>query len=170
MKKSEGYERFPLWMVLLSNLLSIAIYSIGLYIFLQFGILFAILFIVYVLWTEIRLLEKSCRHCYYYDKTCAFGKGRCCALFFKKGDPKKFIKTKITVMDILPDFLVFILPLIGGIVLVFYSFSWSTVTLLVILVVLGFGGNAIIRGSFACKHCKQRGIGCPAEKLFAEKR
>jgi hypothetical protein len=169
MKKSKSYEKFPLWIVLLSNLLSIAIYLIGLYIFLQIGILFAILFVIYIFWVEIRLLKKSCRYCYYYNKICAFGRGKCCTLFFKRGDPKKFVKTKITMKDILPDFLVFILPLIGGIILLFYKFSWLIVTLLAILVILGFGGNAVIRGSFACKHCKQREIGCPAEKLFGKK-
>lgn len=169
MKKSKSYENFPLWIVLLSNILSITIYLIGLYVFLQFGILFAILFFIYILWIEIRLLAKSCRYCYYYNKICAFGRGKCCALFFKKGDPKKFIKTKIAMKDILPDFLVFILPLIGGIILLLSNFSWLVVALLAILVILGFSGNAVIRGSFACKHCKQREIGCPAEKLFSKK-
>jgi hypothetical protein len=39
--------------------------------------------------------------------------------------------------------------------------------LLVVLVFLSLAGNAIIRGSFACKYCRQREIGCPAEKLFS---
>jgi len=38
-----------------------------------------------------------------------------------------------------------------------------------ILLVLSFGGNAFIRGSFACNYCKQKEIGCPAEKLFSKK-
>ena len=168
LKKSKNYENFPLWIVLLSNLLSITIYSIGLYIILNFGILFAILFVVYIFWIEFRLLTKSCRACYYYGKICAFGRGKCCALFFKKDNPEKFVKTKITMKDILPDFLTFIFPLIGGIILLLSNFSWLIVVLLAILVILGFSGNAIVRGSFACKYCKQREIGCPAEKLFSK--
>ena len=59
---------------------------------------------------------------------------------------------------------------IGGIILLIFSFSWLIVVLLVVLVFLGFGGNAVIRGSFACKYCKQREIGCPAERLFSKKK
>ena len=168
MKKSICYENFPLWIVLLSNLLSITIYLVGLYIILKFGILFATLFVVYIFLIEFRLLTKSCRYCYYYGKMCAFGRGKCCALLFKKGNPEKFVKTEITMKDILPDFLIFIFPLIGGIILLLSNFSWLIVVLLAILVILGFIGNAIVRGSFACRYCKQREIGCSAERLFSK--
>jgi hypothetical protein len=43
-------------------------------------------------------------------KVCAFGKGKCSALFFKKGKPEIFLKTEITMKDIIPDFLTFIFP------------------------------------------------------------
>jgi hypothetical protein len=69
----------------------------------------------------------------------------------------------------LPDFLVFIFPIIGGIVLLVRSFSWLLVVLLAVLIALSFGGNAVIRGQFACKYCKQREIGCPGAKAFGGK-
>jgi hypothetical protein len=28
----------------------------------------------------------------------------------------------------------------------------------------------MIRGSIACKYCKQRELGCPAEQMFAKKK
>jgi hypothetical protein len=34
---------------------------------------------------------------------------------------------------------------------------------------LGFAGNAMVRGCLVWKHCKQKDIGCPAEKLFNKK-
>ena len=37
------------------------------------------------------------------------------------------------------------------------------------LVALSFGGNAVVRGSFTCKYCKQQELGCPAQALFAGK-
>ena len=61
--------------------------------------------------------------------------------------------------------MVAILPAIVVILLV-RDFNWLVLVLLVLLFVLSFGGNAVIRGSFTCKHCKQREIGCPAERLF----
>ena len=90
-----SYENFPFRIVMLTNLFSIAIYLIGLYIMLNLGIFFAALYIAYIILIEIRLLEKSCKDCYYYGKVCAFGKGKCSALFFKKGKPENFLKTEI---------------------------------------------------------------------------
>ncbi|MFH0832854.1 MAG: hypothetical protein V1900_03995 [Candidatus Aenigmatarchaeota archaeon] len=119
---------------------------------------------------ESNVLRRSCVNCYYYGKLCGFGKGKVCSLFFKKGNPKKFIKDKITWKDIIPDFMVFIFPLIGGIILLVRSFNWILLILIAVLLSLSFAGNAFIRGSFACKYCKQREIGCPAEKLFMKKK
>jgi hypothetical protein len=38
--------------------------------------------------------------------------------------------------------------------------------MLTIVVDLYLGGNAVVRGTFACNYCKQKEIGCTAEKLF----
>jgi hypothetical protein len=166
----KSYENFPLWIVLLSNLFTISTYLIGIYIFSQLGLLFAFLYLAYVLFLEFRVIAMSCRYCYYYGKTCAFGKGRCCALIFSKGNPKKFLRKEITMKDMLPDFLVFILPILAGFVILVFNFSWTIVILMAALFVLSTVGNAFIRGSFACKYCKQRGLGCPADKLFSKKK
>lgn len=161
-----SYDNYPLGIVLLSNSLSIILYSVGLLVLLNLGIIFAVLYVLYILLIEFRLMAKSCRSCYYYGKLCAFGRGKCCGLLFSKGDPEQFVETEITMKDILPDFLVTIFPLVGGIIGLVSNFSWIIVVLLAVLVIFGFGGNALIRGSFACKYCKQRDIGCPAERLF----
>jgi len=29
-------------------------------------------------------------------------------------------------------------------------------------------GNSYVRGSLACKFCRQRQLGCPAEKMFRQ--
>jgi len=169
MKELDAYESFPLRIVLLSNLVAISIYSIGVYILAGFGIWWAVLYLVYCGWVEIRVLRGSCVNCYYYDKVCGFGKGKLCSLLFKKGDPNKFVETQIKWSDLIPDFMVFFFPMIGGIVLLVTCFSWVLLALLAILFVLSFGGNALVRGSFACKYCKQKEIGCPAENLFGKK-
>ena len=101
-----------------------------------------------------------------YGKTCCFGKGKLCSLLFKKGNSKDFCNKEISWIDILPDFLVSILPFIAGVLLLIKNFNWGILLLMVIIIILSFGGSAFIRGNFACKYCKQREIGCPAEKLF----
>jgi len=169
MKEPDAYECFPLRIVLLSNLIAISIYAVGAYILAGFGIWLAVLYLVYCGWIEHRVLRGSCVNCYYYGKVCGFGKGKLCSLLFKKGDPQKFAETQITWFDLVPDFLVSIFPMIGAIVLLAMGFSWTLLALLVILLALSSVGNAFVRGSFACKYCKQREAGCPAEKLFNRK-
>ena len=166
MQEKQSYENFPFWIPLLSWALSLSIYASGMYIIYQLGILFAILYLFFCLWIELKILRGSCMYCYYYGKTCGLGKGKLCALFFKQGNPESFIEKEITWKDVIPDFLVMIFPLIGGIVILIRDFTWLILVLMVVLVVLSMGGNAFIRGSLACKYCKQKELGCPAEQLF----
>ncbi len=166
MKASDCYENFPARIVLLSNCLVASIYASGIYIMVQCGIWWVALYVLYCAWIEIKLLRGSCVNCYYYGGICAFGKGRLCSWLFKKGDSEKFAQSQIRWLDLVPDFLVSIIPLIAGIVLLAMAFNWVVLALLVALVVLSSAGNAFIRGSYACKFCKQRELGCPAEKLF----
>ena len=168
MREPDSCESFPLRIVLLSNVVAIAIYAIGAYILSRSGIWWAVLYLIYCGWIEVRVYRHSCVNCYYYGKRCGFGKGKLCSLLFRKGDPQKFAETQINWFDLVPDFMVLILPTIGAIVLLATAFSWIVPALLALLLVLGFAGNAVIRGSFVCKYCKQREIGCPAEKLFSK--
>ncbi len=169
MEEFSTYERFPFSIVFLSNGLSISIYAIGLYILAQCGIWWAVLYLVYCGAFEIRLLRYHCVNCYYYGKVCAFGKGKLSSLLFQKGDPQKFAEKEVKWLDLVPDFLVLIFPLIGGIVLLVMDFNWIILILMVVLIALSMGGNAFIRGSYACKYCKQKELGCPAEKFFNKK-
>lgn len=168
MTEKRVYDSFPVWIPILSTVVSLLIYTIGFYVFLQFSIIAAVFYILYCLWVEMRVLTKSCVSCYYYGKVCGLGRGVLCSLLFKKGDPAKFVEKEISWKQIAPDFLVFVFPLLGGIVLLIKDFSYTILLLLIFLFVLSFVGSAVIRGSFACKYCKQREIGCPAEKLFSK--
>jgi hypothetical protein len=161
------YENFPVWAPILSYAFSLSIYALGAYILSMLGILFSILYLLFCLWVEIRILKYSCVNCYYYDKTCGLGRGKLSAAFFKKGNPEEFAKKQISWKDLLPDFMVLILPLVGGIIILIKGFTWLVLALILILVIIGFFGNALIRGSLACKYCKQKELtGCPAEQLF----
>jgi hypothetical protein len=168
--ETSTYENFPAQIVLLSNTVALVIYALGAYILGRAGIFFVLLYLLYCLWVESNVLRKSCVHCYYYGKICAFGKGKLCSWLLRKGDPQRFIEREVSWREIVPDMMVLIFPLIGGIVLLIKDFSWLLMVLLALVVVLSFGGNAIVRGSFACKHCKQRELGCPAQQLFDGKK
>jgi hypothetical protein len=168
MKETGTYESFPAPMVLLAILVSLLIYVIGTYILAVLGIWLSIPYVLYCSWVEFRILKYSCVDCYYYGKLCGLGRGKLCPLLFKKGNTRSFAEKEISWPDLLPDFMVSIFPAIGGIVLLVRDFSWLILLLLITLLALSSGGNAVIRGSFACRHCKQREIGCPAERLFSK--
>jgi hypothetical protein len=168
MKNGEYYEKYPLWIILLSNLVSLGIYGIGAYVMYWVGWIWLVLYILYIAFLEIKLLRKSCTNCYYYGKNCAFGKGKLCSLFFRKGHPEEFVKRQITWKDILPDFLVTVIPVVAGIVLLILDFEWLLLILLLVLLLLTFTGNGFIRGSLACRYCRQCEIGCPAARLFSK--
>jgi hypothetical protein len=164
--KTEPFENFPWWMVAVCNAVGLAIYAIGLYLTARLGIVWAVLYAAYCAWIEWRVLSGSCRSCYYYGKWCGFGKGRLCSLFFTKDAERSLSTRQISWRDVVPDFLVSLIPLGVGIILLVQSFSWLVLSLVVSLVILGSMGTAYVRGQLACKYCKQRELGCPAEQLF----
>lgn len=166
MEQSKTFENYPCRVIIISNLVSIAIYLTGAFILYQLGIVWLLSYLIYIFGLEIRLMKKSCTNCYYYGKFCAFGKGKISSLFFKKGNPHNFIKNKITWKNIIPDFLVSIIPIVVGIILLILNFNWLILSLIILLVTLTSVGNSFVRGSLACKFCKQREIGCSAEQLF----
>jgi hypothetical protein len=141
-------------------------YLIGAVILYQTGIIWLVLYVLFILLLELRLVKEHCVDCYYYGKTCAFGKGRLSCMFFPKGTPEHFSRRQITSKDLIPDFLVFFIPLVIGLALLITGFSWILLFLVIALFILGFAGNAVVRGQIACRYCKQKEIGCPAQRLF----
>jgi len=167
MQNNKAYENFPPCIPFLSCVLSISIYALGAYIFSQLDFFFTVLYLMFCLWVELKILKGSCVNCYYYGKTCGLGRGKLCALFYKKGNPEEFAKKEISWKDLIPDFMVLIFPLVGGIIVLIRGFTWLILALMAGLAILWLGGNALIRGSLACKYCKQKELtGCPAEQLF----
>lgn len=169
METTKTHENFPIWIVILSNLVSFLIYSSGFIIILQLGWTVAVLYLVFILAFEYRLISKHCVNCYYWGMTCGFGKGRLSALFFKKGNSAKFCVNEMSWKDMIPDLLVSLVPFIIGIVLMIIKFDFTILFAASILIVLTTIGNGFIRSNLTCRYCKQRESGCPAEKLFSKK-
>ena len=161
------YESFPKAIVLLSTLFSLTIYALGIFILSSLSKWLALFYVLYCIWLEFRILKKSCVNCYYYGKRCGLGKGVLCSWFFKPGKNEDFSAVKFTWLDILPDFMVIIIPLIFGIISLVIDFTWIIMMLLLVLLFLSTMGNAIIRGNFLCRYCKQRELGCQAVQLFS---
>lgn len=160
------YENFPFKTVIISNALSLGIYASGVLVMAYVSWIFASLFFVYIVGIEFRIIRFHCIHCYYWGKTCGFGKGLVSAWFFKKGDPAKFCAKKMTWKDMLPDMLISLIPLVTGVVLLIVDFKVIILLALAVLVFLTTMGNGYVRGSLTCTYCKQRELGCPANDLF----
>ena len=162
------YEDYPIWIVVVSNLLALTIYVLGAYILAGLSLWAVGGYLLLCLGLESRVLRKSCANCAYYGRTCGTGKGRLCALLLKRGDPEVLAQRTVTWVDVAPDMLVSLLPIVGGVIASVRSFNWPRVAAIVVLLVLNFGGNAVVRGRLLCKHCRQREIGCPAARLFEQ--
>jgi hypothetical protein len=169
MKQHTAYENYPWWIIVLSNILPLSIYFLGSLIINQVGLFWMFLYIAFVLFIEIRLLATGCPECYYYGKWCAFGRGKLSSLFFRKGDPDRFACRTVTWKELAPDFLVILIPVLTGIVLIIIQFNFFLLVAVIGLLLLGFPGNALVRGQIACKYCKQGEIGCPALEAFSKK-
>jgi hypothetical protein len=169
MKPSGVHENFPVWTVIVSNLGSIFTYGTGFLIMHRTGLVFSILYLVYVVILEYRLIRFHCVNCYYWGKICGFGKGRISSFFFKNGDFSKFCIKDISWKDMIPDLLVTLIPLTTGIFLLIFRFDTLVLMAIVLLLVLATVGNGYIRGHLICKYCKQRELGCPAYRLFNNK-
>ena len=169
MEITKPHDNFPLRIVILSNTVSILVYFSGFIITLSLSWIAAILYLLFILALEFRLLSKHCVNCYYWGKTCGFGKGRLSSLFFKKGDPSKFCEKSFTWKDMIPDLLISLIPLIIAIAVIIIKFNLILLFATIILITLTTIGNGFIRSNLTCKYCKQREIGCPAEQLFSKK-
>lgn len=166
METVKSYENYPISTVFITNLFSIIIYGLGFILMMKLGLFFAGCYLIYISALEFRLIRYHCTDCYYYGKTCGFGKGKLSSIFFKKGDGLKFCAHKMTWKDMIPDLLVSLVPIIVGIVYLIINFDLILLAGVLLLIFLTSIGNGFIRGSLTCKYCKQRELGCPAEKLF----
>ena len=163
-------ENYPWHIILIANIVSISIYASGAIILSAVGLIPVVLYLVFILFLEFRLVKVSCTKCYYYDRYCAFGKGKLSALFFKKEEPSSFQQKNFSWYSLLPDMMVSIIPLVFGIYILLSGFSWIILLLMLVLILLSSFGNGWIRGSMACKYCKQKELGCQAEQLFNKNR
>ena len=168
MENKKTFEYYPLWMIACYDIVTLGIYCIGAYIMFMLNTICGWLFLLYCLILEIKVMRVSCIHCYYYGKLCGIGRGKLASLFFGKGEPIKFLEKRITWKDFVLHLPVSVIPFVVGIYLLFRSFSLLTLVLIILLFIWTITGNGFLMRNIVCKYCKQKELGCPAEKLFAK--
>ena len=171
MKKQEIYDKYPLWIVLIVNIIMLLVVFAGSYIMFRLSLITGILYLVYVVFLEFSVYRGGCRYCCYYDSRCAFGKSYVARMFFKKGDSKKFCEKKMGWKDFVPLVLASLVPVIVGIaLLISRGFHLLTLVAAIYPAINWFIINPILYGQLACKHCKQGSICCPALNFFSKKK
>ena len=169
MKNPKIYESYPLWVVIISNILMLAVYIAGAFIMFRLSLITGILYAAYIVLLERHIFKEGCVHYCYYGKSCAFGKGVIAAKLFKRGNPEKFCEREISFKDFIPQILVVLIPLIVGVaLLISRGFDILILIALIYPVLSWFAINPILYGKLACPHCKQGSICCPALKFFAK--
>ena len=91
-KEPKVFENYPLWIVFITVLQNLIIYAAGAYLLFKIWLIWGIIYILYILFLEIYTRKEGCVSCCYYNKRCAFGRGKIAGLLFKKEDPQKFCK------------------------------------------------------------------------------
>ncbi len=160
------YQSYSLLTLFLSNILSAMIYGLGFFILSKTNRILPIIYLFYIMFLEIRLIRNHCRDCFYWGKICGFGKGKISSWFFKKGNNSRFCNLQMTWKNMIPDILIFIIPVIAGLVLLIIHFNVIILFAILLLILLITAGNGYIRGTLVCKFCRQRDLGCPADRLF----
>jgi len=166
METIKKFENYPIGIVILSNFVSLVIYGFGFLIILRLGLAYSLLYLSYILILEFRLIKNHCVNCFYWGKTCGFGKGRISSWSFKKGDNLNFCNKSMTWKDLIPDILVSVIPIVIGIIFLILKFDLILLSALLLVLFLTTIGNGFIRSILTCRYCKQKELGCPADMLF----
>ncbi len=167
--KTKIYDKYPAWIVLVVNIIMLLPIIAGAYIMFRLNWVTGIMYLAYVVFLEFTVYKEGCKHCYYYNSRCAFGKSYIARIFFKKGDGKNFTERKTSWEDLIPIMIGSLVPVIVGIaLLISRGFHLLTLIATIYPVVNWFFINPILYGQLACKHCKQGSICCPALEFFSK--
>ena len=159
-----GSEEYPKSGVIIGNLFMILWIALGTVACWFFYPLVGWIYLVFAILMVFVVLRKLvCPNCYYYDKWCNTGWGKLCALFFKKGDIEKFSTSPGIRIAPLVYGSFTLIPLILLVISMFKGFSLLKLSVIVLLVLIGFYSGTISRKK-TCAKCKMRLI-CPGSAI-----
>jgi len=160
----QGLEEYPKLGILLGNfvmLLWIALGTIACWFLYPLVAWIYLAFAIIMVFAVLRKLV--CTNCYYYDKWCCTGWGKLSALFFKKGDIKKFSSSYGLKLAPLAYGLLTLIPLISVVISLTQGFTIPKIVVLILLLLISFYSGTINRKK-TCAKCKMRLI-CPGSAV-----
>ncbi len=145
--------------IIISNIPSGLTYALGIIILFHLGVLFGLLYIVFVVIELILFMRFVCVYCPTYDSIhCPSGYGRVAAKMFKRGSASQFKSMFNRFIPFLS--LVWVVPALVGVYLVLTAFSFYNLGLLVSFTIVGFVILPIFHRRFECRDCPNK-ENCP---------
>ncbi|MFQ6060075.1 MAG: hypothetical protein ACE5KV_02105 [Thermoplasmata archaeon] len=146
----------------MNNLPGLATYTLGSMILFHLSILVGILYIFFCVLGTVFFWMLICPFCLSFDRECCpCGYGKVSSRFFKRGDPSNFPKMFKMYIPIFS--LLWILPLLAGIILLLMAPSLYLLLLLLSFIVVGFILVPLFSRVHGCKDCPIRDR-CPWAK------
>jgi hypothetical protein len=144
----------PIWIVLLDNIPTLALYILGAALLLPFGTIWAILLFAYSLLSIVLFWKRICPYCHHYGtNACPCGYGAVATLFFKSRHTNSSDFRKAFKRNILLVFPSWFVPFIAGGYLLLYEFKISRLWLFTAFCVIGFIFIPLISKLVGCKNC-----------------
>ena len=159
LSKSARPRKWSAGEIVVANVPSMLTYILGTLIMFHLGILFGVLFIAFVVVQLILFMRFVCIYCPTYDSIhCPSGYGRVAAKLFKKGDVSQFRRMFNKFIPFLS--LVWVVPVVGALVLIFTDFSYYHLGLLISFIVIGYIILPLYHRHFECRDCPNK-KNCP---------
>ena len=160
----QGLEEYPKTSAVIGNFFMILWIALGTIACWLVYPLIAWLYLAFAIIMVFIVLRKLvCTNCYYHDKWCNIGWGKLCALFFKKGDVEKFSASSGIKIAPLVYGSFTLIPLILLVISMLKGFSLFKLSILILLILIGFYSSTISRKK-TCAKCKMRLI-CPGSAV-----
>ena len=156
----EGIEQYSLSTVIFNNFLMFIWIALGTICCLFISPYIAFIYLSFtIIMVGFVLRELLCTNCYYYDKYCGLGWGKCTALFFKKGNIEEFSKSSGQKLAPATYGLRTLIPFVLVVASIFKEFTAFKIIVLVLLLLISIYSGTISRKK-GCARCKMRDI-CP---------
>jgi hypothetical protein len=143
----------PLWLVLLDNVPTVILFTLGFLIINKLSTLIAIIFGSYALFSVVWFWAKICPYCHHYNTlACPCGYGVVSSKLFKKGTGKSF--KKVFRRNIGIQFPNWFVPLVFAIYLISTGYTIEILVLTISFVIIGFIIIPVISKLVGCKNCE----------------
>jgi len=153
-----GYE-YTNYKIITHNIPLISMYILGTGIIYFLDLLFALGFIIYLIISNVLFMVLICTYCPHYgSRTSLCGYGLVAKQLAARKSVREFSKAfKHYIAVLFPNWFA---PLLIGIYLLWTSFSWIMLIMLIVFILLAFIGVLYISKSKSCNTCRLRN-NCP---------